>query len=344
MRLKHLLLLLLIGLLLTGYLLFRPITQNNAPIRFELRSHQTLDQVSQSLTGQGILHDAFWFRTIGKTIGISTIRAGSYLIQPNENLVQLLKRFKNSRQSPLKLVLGNERIRIRTLQQLASKIQRANYTMADSAEWMGFLLSADSLNPLGLNPTTVMTRMLPLSYEIYWTASPREILQSINKTWDRFWNTDRKTKAKTIGLNPAEVSILASIVEEETQHQPDRTLIASTYLNRLKIGMRLQADPTAKFGAGDFDAQQVTYAHLRHESPYNTYLNAGLPPGPICLPSLASIEAVLNAPKTDYLYFVASHRFDGTSVFARDYDEHLRNARLYQDALRKRLTIHNSTR
>ena len=133
-------------------------------------------------------------------------------------------------------------------------------------------------------------------------------------------------------------------MEEETQHQPDRARIASTYLNRLKIGMRLQADPTAKFGAGDFDAQQVTYAHLRHESPYNTYLNAGLPPGPICLPSLASIEAVLNAPKTDYLYFVASHQFDGTSVFTRDYDEHLRNARLYQEALRKRLPNNKPTR
>ena len=337
MRLKIGLSLLLAGILIIGFLLFRPLTQNKNAVRFKLRGPYTLAATCDSLIAQQMLADAFWLKLGGWILGIDSVKAGSYLIQPNENLIQLLKRFKNSRQTPVKLILGNERIRIRTAAQLAGKMQRQDITLADSADWSRFLLSEDSLKPFGLNPQTVMTRMLPLSYEIYWTESPRQVLQVINRSWDHYWTEERKAKARTIGLDPTQVSILASIVEEETQHQPDRNRIASTYLNRLRIGMRLQADPTAKFGSGDLEAKQVTFAHLRHESAYNTYLHAGLPPGPICLPSLLSIEAVLNAPKTDYLYFVASHRFDGTSVFTNDYDVHLRNARLYQDELRKRL-------
>ena len=337
MRLKIGLSLLLAGILIIGFLLFRPLTQNKQAVRFKLRGPYTLAATCDSLIAQQMLADAFWLKLGGKILGIDSVKAGSYLIQPNENLIQLLKRFKNSRQAPVKLILGNERIRIRTAAQLAGKMQRQDMTLADSADWSRFLMSEDSLKPFGLNPQTVMTRMLPLSYEIYWTESPRQVLQVINRSWDHYWTEERKAKARTIGLDPTQVSILASIVEEETQHQPDRNRIASTYLNRLRIGMRLQADPTAKFGSGDLEAKQVTFAHLRHESAYNTYLHAGLPPGPICLPSLLSIEAVLNAPKTDYLYFVASHRFDGTSVFTNDYDVHLRNARLYQDELRKRL-------
>lgn len=337
MRLKIGLSLLLFALLLVGFLLFRPLTQNKQAVRFKLRGAQGWSATCDSLTSEHILRDKFWLQIAGRILGIDSVKAGSYLIQPNENLVQLIKRFRNSRQTPVKLPLGNERSRIRTPDQLSGKMQRQDLTLADSAHWSKFLLSADSLKSLGLTPQTVMTRMLPLTYEIYWTESPRQVLQTIIRAWEKYWSEDNKAKARSIGLDPTEVSILASIVEEETQHQPDRTRIASTYLNRLKIGMRLQADPTAKFGSGDFEAKQVTFAHLRFESPYNTYLHAGLPPGPICLPSLASIEAVLNAPKTDYLYFVASHRFDGTSVFAREYDEHLRNARLYQDELRKRL-------
>lgn len=316
---------------------FRPLTQNKQAVRFKLRGSQDWSATCDSLTNEHILREAFWLKIAGRVLGIDSVKAGSYLIQPNENLVQLIKRFRKSRETPVKLTLGNERSRIRTPDQLAGKMQRQDLTLADSAQWSGFLLSADSLKSFGLTPQTVMTRMLPLTYEIYWTESPRQVLQTIIRAWEKYWSEVNKAKARSIGLDPTEVSILASIVEEETQHQPDRTRIASTYLNRIKIGMRLQADPTAKFGSGDFEAKQVTFAHLRFESPYNTYLHAGLPPGPICLPSLASIEAVLNAPKTDYLYFVASHRFDGTSVFAREYDEHLRNARLYQDELRKRL-------
>jgi UPF0755 protein len=337
MRLKIGLSLLLAGILIIGFLLFRPLTQNKDAVRFKLRGPYTLAATCDSLIAQQMLADAFWLKLGGRILGIDSVKAGSYLIQPNENLIQLLKRFKNSRQTPVKLILGNERIRIRTAAQLAGKMQRQDMTLADSADWSRFLMSEDSLKPFGLNPQTVMTRMLPLSYEIYWTESPRQVLQVINRSWDHYWTEERKAKARTIGLDPTQVSILASIVEEETQHQPDRNRIASTYLNRLRIGMRLQADPTAKFGSGDLEAKQVTFAHLRHESAYNTYLHAGLPPGPICLPSLLSIEAVLNAPKTDYLYFVASHRFDGASVFTNDYDVHLRNARLYQDELRKRL-------
>ncbi len=319
------------------FLLFRPLTRNSIPTRINLKNDLDIAATCDLLTEKKVLNNASWVRWSATLLGIKEVKSGSYLIQPKENLVQLLRRIHGSRQTPVKMIIGNERVRIRTLAQFAGKMERFAFTRADSLEWIQFLSSEDSLRPLGLNPHNVLTRMMPYTYEIYWTESPRKLMEMLERSWDRYWNENRKEKAKRIGLSPTEVSILASIVEEETQHAPDRRLIASTYLNRIRIGMRLQADPTAKYTSGDFDAKRVTFAHLRYESPYNTYLVKGLPPGPICLPSLASIEAVLDAPQTDYLYFVASHRFDGTSIFSSDYAKHLQHAKRYQEELTKRM-------
>lgn len=319
-----------------AFVLFRPLTKNEKACRIDLKDDLSVNELIRVLDEKNILSDGFWLGASAKGIGLKQVKAGSYVIQPKENLIQLLRRFHGHHQTPIKMVIGNERIRLRTPAQFAAKMQRMEYTRADSAEWMNFLSSDDSLQPLGLNHHNVLTRMMPYTYEIYWTESPHQVLKQLEKSWLRYWDNSKIEKAKKIGLSPTEVSILASIVEEETQHAPDRTLIASTYLNRLRIGMRLQADPTAKFASGDLQAKRVTYAHLRTESPYNTYLVSGLPPGPICLPSFSAIEAVLNAPQTDYLYFVASHRFDGTSVFSKDYQQHLQYAKLYQQELTRR--------
>jgi UPF0755 protein len=336
MRLRIWIAILIFFILIVIFLLFRPQTINKKAERIFIKDTLEIAEFCDLLQEKNILNNSFDFRSAAALTGLKHIKPGSYRIQPNENLVQLIRRFHGSRQTPLNLIIGNERVRIRTIEQFAAKMHRFNYTLADSAQWSAFLQADDSLRDLGLNHFNVLTRMMPLSYEIYWTESPRQVLQVLNRSWDRFWDTTKKQKAKQIGLDPTEVSILASIVEEETQHAPDRGLIASTYLNRLRIGMRLQADPTAKYASGDLSAKRVTGVHLSHQSPYNTYLVSGLPPGPICLPSIASLEAVLNAPKTDYLYFVASHRFDGTSVFTKDYSEHLKNAKRYQDELTRR--------
>lgn len=326
-----------------AYILFRPYTRNEQSVRIRLKDPTDLKELEATLQQEKIILNTFWLRVYAKFSGAGQIPVGSYAIAPGESLIQLGRRLWSGRQTPIKLILGNERIRLRTTAQFASKVQRYEYTLADSAAWMNFLASDDSLHSFGVNKETAITRLLPLTYEIYWTETPRAVYASLNRAWERFWDSTRKAKANRIGLTPTEVHILASIVEEETQHEPDRPLIASTYLNRLRIGMRLQADPTAKFGSGDFAAKQVTQVHLRHPSPYNTYLIMGLPPGPICLPSIASIDAVLNAPKTEYLYFVASHTFDGTSVFSKDYDQHIKKARLYQEELKKRLNNKPST-
>ncbi|MFM7671773.1 MAG: endolytic transglycosylase MltG [Bacteroidota bacterium] len=337
MRFRILLLILLGIVALTLFVMFRPMTQNEKAVRIQLHQSSSIQEVADQLTEKDVLSGSTLFLYASRISGTKSIRAGSYLIKPSESLYNLMNQFRKGLQTPVKLILGNERVRLRTTRQLAAKMQRQQYSLADSTAWSTFLQSNDSLRAFSVDTFTVMSRLLPLTYEVYWTDSPKQIFEQINKAWLKFWNKERTEKSKSIGLNPTEVCILASIVEEETQHSPDRPLIASTYLNRLRVKMPLQADPTAKFGSGDLDAKRVTFAHLRHESPYNTYLHSGLPPGPICLPSIASIDAVLNAPQTDYLYFVASHRFDGTSVFTKEYTQHLKNAKLYQTMLTKRL-------
>jgi len=182
-----------------------------------------------------------------------------------------------------------------------------------------------------------MAIIMPFTYSSKWNSTPEKIFQQFNTAYISFWTKERKTKADSIHLTPVDVIILASIVEEETNNKDDKFNIASTYLNRLKKGMPLQADPTIKFALKDFSLKRILTAHLSFNSPYNTYVHTGLPPGPICTPAPETIDAVLNAPKTDYLYFVASSKFDGSSVFTTNFNDHLKYARLYQDELTRRM-------
>lgn len=180
-----------------------------------------------------------------------------------------------------------------------------------------------------------MAAVMPYTYSIRWNTSARKIFQNFYTAYKNFWTKERKEKADSLHLAPEQVSTLASIIDEETNRKEDKFNIASVYLNRLKIGMPLQADPTVKFALKNFALKRIYHAHLTVASPYNTYINNGLPPGPICTPSLETIDAVLNAPKTGYLYFVASSKFDGSSVFSTTLAEHLKNAKTYQQALNK---------
>jgi UPF0755 protein len=163
------------------------------------------------------------------------------------------------------------------------------------------------------------------------------MLQRMHTRYQQFWDSARTKKAFEKGLTPLQVSVLASIVEEETNRKDDRYKIASTYLNRLRIGMKLQADPTVKYVTRNFSLNRIMYGHLELTSPYNTYQNKGLPPGPICTPSINAIEAVLDAPQTDYLFFVASYAFDGTTLFSSNYSEHQRYVKLFHQEQLKRL-------
>ncbi|MEQ1678019.1 MAG: endolytic transglycosylase MltG, partial [Chitinophagaceae bacterium] len=207
----------------------------------------------------------------------------------------------------------------------------------DSLQMIQFLNNNDSLKKYGVDTNTVMALVMPYTFNLKWNSSPDNIFQQFYTAYKKFWTTERKIKADSLHLTPLQVITLASIVEEETNKKVDKSNIASTYLNRIKTGMKLQADPTVKFAMKNFALKRILGVHLQTVSPYNTYMYAGLPPGPICTPSVETIDAVLDAPRTDYLYFVASHKFDGSSIFTSDFNDHIKYARLYQQELTRRM-------
>jgi len=181
-----------------------------------------------------------------------------------------------------------------------------------------------------------MCLIIPDTYEFYWNTSADKTLQKLGKYYNEYWTAERKQKAGDHKLTQSQAIIIGSIVEEETNKNDEKGNVASVYMNRLNKNMKLQADPTVKFAVGDFAIRRITSAHLQNASPYNTYMYSGLPPGPICTPSKKTMEAVLNAPETQYIYFCAKEDFSGYHNFSTNYAEHMRNARLYQKALNAR--------
>ena len=189
---------------------------------------------------------------------------------------------------------------------------------------------------LGFTPETILTLFIPNTYEVYWNLSAEKLMQRMKREYDAFWTPARLSKAKAVGLTPIEVAVLASIVEEETAAADEYPVVAGLYINRLRRGIPLQADPTVKFAVGDFTLRRILFEHLKVDSPYNTYKHTGLPPGPLRVPSTRSIDAVLNYMKHNYLYMCAKEDFSGRHNFARTLAEHNRNARRYQAELNRR--------
>ena len=260
----------------------------------------------------------------------SSVKPGKYEFKEGSSLLSIVRTLRNGQQTPVNLTIT----KLRTKEDLARIIGRRFET--DSSIMMDFLNNADSLRDFSIAPELVMTAVLPDTYTYLWTASPKAIFKKMHDAAEKFWTDERKAKARSQGLNEQQAYTLASIVEEETNHDPEKGNIASVYMNRVRKGMPLQADPTVKFALRDFGLKRIYEKHLQVESPYNTYRNAGLPPGPICTPSRKTIDAVLNAPQTDYYFFVASPEFNGRHVFTRTYSEHLVEAKKYQSALNAR--------
>ena len=236
---------------------------------------------------------------------------------------------RNNQQATVKFILN----RVRTRAELA-KLVSGTFSM-DSLECITYFNSNDSLVSWDTDTTQLLTLFIPNTYEIYWNSSPNEFMKRMSKESNAFWTDSRIDNAILLGLSKEEVITIASIVEEETNNIEEKPTIASVYINRLKQGMPLGADPTIKFAVGDFRIRWFTFGHISSTagSPYNTYRNKGLPPGPICTPSIASIDAVLKAEKTDYLYFCARADFSGSHSFASTAEEHFENARKYRKAL-----------
>lgn len=317
-----------IAAIYTGWQVFGPTLSAPEGKYFYISTGAPFQKVKSDLQEKEILSGTFFFDKIASQVKYDkNVKPGRYEIKKGMSVYSLLKMLKSGKQSPVRLVIN----KLRTKEDLARKI--GQQFEADSLETIRFLGSNDSLKSYGVDSHSVMTLVIPNTYLINWNSNFRKIFNRLKDEQEKFWNKERTQKAAAINLTPQQVYTMASIVEEETNKLKDKGLIASVYMNRINKGMKLEADPTVKYAMRDFGLKRILYGHLSYPSPYNTYQNKGLPPGPISTPSAETIDAVLDAPSTDYIFFVAKPDFNGYSNFAATYTEHLKYAKEYQTAL-----------
>jgi len=291
----------------------------------------TVDSVYAKLQPISSAHGMAGFRTLVRHSSYNdNIRSGRYAIYPGDGAFTVFRHLKNGMQTPVSLIVPS----VRTLDKLAAAL--SNKLMIDSATIYKALTDSSICKKYGYRPETIGCMFIPNTYDIYWNISTGKLLERMNKESERFWNTERKQKAAAMNLTPEQVITMASIVDEETANDAEKPMVAGMYYNRLKADMPLQADPTIKFALGDFSIRRIYHNMLTVNSPYNTYKNTGLPPGPIRIPTVAGIDAVLNHVHHEYLYMCAKEDFSGTHNFASTYEEHLKNAAKYSKALNER--------
>lgn len=317
-----------------GYKLFSPSVKNPKGTHFYIKDSDNVAAVKANLISENYISGS-GFDLAAKILRFKKAVPGRYKFKDGLSLYQLIKVLRSGEQPDVKIVIIKER----TKELFAGKMgEGKKFDVAvDSLEMINYLNNSDSLKKYGLDTSNVMSVIMPYTYNVKWNSSPDKIFQQFYTAYKKFWTTERKAKADNLHLTPLEVITLASIVEEETNKKADKYNIASTYLNRIETGMKLQADPTVKFAMRNFALKRILGVHLQTVSPYNTYMYAGLPPGPICTPSAETIDAVLDAPATDYLFFVASYKFDGSSIFTSNLNDHVKYARLYQQELTRRM-------
>ena len=303
----------------------------DSPVHLYIPTGSDFEDVMSLLSREGLLQDTASFRWVAvKKNYPRHVYPGRYLIPEACSNNQLVGLLRSGKQDPVELVFNN----IRTPQKLASVVSLQ--IEADSNDILSLFGDEDLLRKHDLTRETAMGVFIPNTYEIYWNTTAEEFLERMIREYRDFWNEDRKTKAASIGLEPMEVMILASIVDEETLLKEEEPRIAGVYMNRLERRIRLHADPTVKFAVGDMSITRVLKKHLEVDSPYNTYRHGGLPPGPIVIPSISAIDAVLDYERHKYLYFCAREDFSGYHNFATNITQHNRNAREYQRALDQR--------
>ncbi len=285
--------------------------------------------LTDSLEAGGYIKNMSHFRTEAKLEKLDQkVKGGCYQIPARMSYKAVVRMFRLGLQKPVRFTFNN----IRLMQDFAGTV--SSKLDIDSTAMVRELLSPEVAEHYGFEQQTFLAMFIPNTYELYWNVSPTAFLDRMKKEYDKFWTDDREQKLQTVGLTRIQASILASIVYEETKFRDEMPTVAGVYLNRIRLGMPLQADPTVKFAVGDFALRRILNKHLTTDSPYNTYLYKGLPPGPICMPSIAAIDAVLNPAKHKYLYFCANPDFSGTHVFAETLTQHAANARRYHEALR----------
>lgn len=289
----------------------------------------SLDELANTLYAKKIIREKLSFSLMAKVLEVAPkAKSGKYIVKRSTSLLTIIRMLRNNQQATVKFILN----KVRTKGELAKLV--ATTFEGDSAEYAAFFNNNDSLVPFNTDTTQLLALFIPNTYEFYWSTTIPKFLQKMKDQQEAFWNAhNRINKAKKLGMSLNQVYTLASIVEEECNFDSDKTLIASVYLNRLKLGMPLQACPTIKFAMQDFTITRIYEKYLSHPSAYNTYNKKGLPPGPICTPSPTTIDLVLNAPNTNYLYFVAKSDFSGYHHFSSTYGEHNKYADDYQQKL-----------
>ena len=296
-----------------------------------VRPEMSVAEVMDSLqAGAGTVRPKSVERAFAKMEMDANMKPGRYVVDSTSTSIYVARMLVYGWQTPQNMTLsGTLRKKDRIAQRISSQMMVDSASVADALNDEAFLAE------YGFTPENVFALIIPDTYEMYWTASVKDIFDRFKKEYDAFWTSDRKEKAKAQGLSPMQVSVMASIVSGETLKAFEYPIIAGVYLNRYKKGMKLQADPTIAF-CYDYTLDRILKKHLTVDSPYNTYKHVGLPPAPINVPPKACLEAVLNPQKHNYIYFCASPAFDGTHNFAVGYNEHLKNARAFQRELTAR--------
>ena len=288
----------------------------------------TFESVLDTLKKNDVLNDEMSFRFLAKLMKYpESVKEGRYEITPRMGNRAALVKLRSGSQDAMPVTFNSMRQKSDLIQRLGSKFEFGPAAL-------GPLLNDPAIcQKYGFDTTTIVCLFLPNTYEFFWTIKPDALLDRMGSEYKKFWTPERQAKAKAIGLTQTQTQVLASIVAAETNKRDEQPRVAGVYLNRIKRGIKLEADPTVVFALRDFTIRRLLNKQLAVDSPYNTYRYAGLPPGPINLPAPATIDAVLNAEQHDYLFFVVDARFNGYHTFSRNLSEHLANARLYQQAL-----------
>jgi UPF0755 protein len=298
---------------------------------FYVASDLEFKDLVNALEKKGILKDTASFIWVAEQKSFNIPKSGRYFLEDGMSNNELINLFRSGQQVPVKVTFNS----VRTAKNLAGRV--GEQLELDSAVLAQKLRSEKVAQQYGFNDATFLSMFIPNTYELYWDTDAEEFIQRMAKEYKRFWNQERIAKARKLGLSQSEVAILASIVQAEQMGRPEeRPKVAGLYINRLKRGMRLQSDPTLIYALGDFTIKRVLNKHKKFESPYNTYLYAGLPPGPIYLPDRSSLDAVLNYEKHNYLYMCAKADFSGYHHFSRTLSQHNVYARQYQRELNRR--------
>lgn len=306
--------------------LWGPGVNNTSDYEMFIPTGASYEDVNNHLLGEQIIKNSFLFDVLAGQMNYKKdqVKSGRFIIKPNTSIRDLISKLRSGNQDPIDITFNN----IRTVDELAGRVGRQ--IEPDSLSLLNVLLSEQNVEGLGLTEESVATLYIPNTYQVYWDMTPQEFVDRMIKEHEKFWSSkNRKEKASELGFTPQEVTILASILQKESNLRSEQPIIAGLYLNRIKLGMPLQADPTVVFAIGDFTIQRVLNKQLLFESPYNTYLNQGLPPGPICIPESTAIDAVLNADDHKYLYMCAKPGYNEEHLFANDLVDHNKNARIY---------------